>query len=294
MAAGYVLQHRKGHLSRRVQRAMEMLSCCSLCGHNCQVDRFADTGVCGAGPDMELASYGPHYGEEQVLVGRGGSGTVFFARCTLHCMFCQNHDISQGKGRRMTPAQLSDIMLLLQRRGCANINFVSPTHFLPQILQAVDLAAARGLELPLVYNSGGYDSLAGLKLLAGIVDIYMPDMKFADKATALELTGAPDYPAVNRRAVAEMYAQVGPLEVNRGQAAKGLLVRHLVLPGGLAGSEETLAWLANHCPGAGVNVMGQYYPCYRAHGHGVLSRRVSIEEVAGATAVARELGLSLV
>ncbi len=294
MAAGYVQARHKGVLSRRVQQALGMLSCCSLCGHGCQVNRFSTVGKCGAGVDMELASYGAHYGEERVLVGRGGSGTLFFARCTMSCLFCQNHDISQGRGRRVTPAQLAEVMVLLQRQGCANINFVSPTHFLPQILQAVELAAGQGLELPLVYNSGGYDSPAALKLLAGIVDIYMPDMKFAHGPTAQQLTGAGNYPDINRRAVAEMYAQVGQLEVSRGQAVKGLLVRHLVLPGDLAGSGDTLAWLAEHCPGAGVNVMGQYYPCYHAHGHATLGRRVSSEEVGAALAVARELGLNLV
>lgn len=294
MKPGFVCQHQQGLLEKRAEIARRMLKRCGFCARRCGADRFGNVGVCRAGKDMEISGYGPHYGEEDVLVGRQGSGTIFFARCTLHCLFCQNYDTSQGRGQKVSPAQLAEIMLALKNRGCANINLVSPTHYTAQILEAADIAAGQGLDLPLVWNTGGYESPRALKLLDGVVDIYMPDMKFWDEAVARELTGVADYPRVNRQAVAEMYAQVGPLKTEGGLAVRGLLVRHLVLPGGLAGSEQILHWLARECPGAGVNVMGQYYPCYQAHRHPQLSRRVSPAEVAQAVKAALRLGLKLV
>jgi putative pyruvate formate lyase activating enzyme len=214
-----------------------------------------------------VSSYGPHFGEEAPLVGRNGSGTIFFTYCNLHCLFCQNYTISQlGEGSPVESQQLAAMMLSLQERGCHNINLVSPTHVVPYILDALELAAAKGLHLPLVYNSGGYDALETLKLLDGIVDIYMPDMKYADQKIAEELSGIKNYPEINRAAVREMHRQVGDLQLDKqGIAKRGLLVRHLVLPGGLAGSGEVVSFLAREIStNTYLNIMAQYHPCYKA------------------------------
>lgn len=290
---GYLRLHRQAKLAERARLAGAMLEC-RCCAHHCRVDRRSGVGRCRAGLLAEIGGYDLHFGEEDVLVGRGGSGTIFFARCTLNCSFCQNYDLSQQGGTLVEARELAEIMLELQGRGAVNINLVSPTHFIPPILAALVLAAEVGLTIPLVWNTGGYDSLAGLQLLAGVVDIYLPDMKFAEPGIAQELTGATDYPRVNFQAVAQMQAQVGRLKVEGGTAVSGLLVRHLVLPGGLAGSQEVLRNLAVVDPGAYVNVMGQYYPCYKAVGHPLLGQPVSRQEVREAEEYARSLGLNLV
>jgi putative pyruvate formate lyase activating enzyme len=214
-----------------------------------------------------VSSYGPHFGEEAPLVGRHGSGTIFFTYCNLHCAFCQNYTISQlGEGSPVSPEALAGMMLSLQVKGCHNINLVSPTHVVPYILEALALAAAKGLRLPLVYNTGGYDSLETLKLLDGVIDIYMPDMKYSDGQTAQELSDIRDYPEVNQAAVKEMHRQVGDLLTDEsGVATRGLLVRHLVLPDGLAGTEGVVKFLAEEIsPNTYLNVMAQYHPCYHA------------------------------
>lgn len=242
-----------------------------------------------------VSSYGPHLGEEAPLVGRHGSGTIFFTNCNLHCAYCQNYTISQlGYGEPVSSHELARIMLSLQRRHCHNINLVSPTHVVPQILEALEVAAGAGLSLPLVYNTGGYDSLETLRLLDGVVDIYMPDMKYADARVAQELSDAPEYPSVNRAAVKEMHRQVGDLEIDRdGIAQRGLLVRHLVLPEGLAGTRETARFLSTEISSnTYVNVMDQYRPCYRATEFRALGRRPSQEEFEQAVREMREAGLA--
>jgi putative pyruvate formate lyase activating enzyme len=245
-----------------------------------------------------VSSYGPHFGEEDPLRGSRGSGTIFFARCNLQCLFCQNYDISQyGYGEPTTPEQLAAIMLELQDQGCHNINLVSPTHVVAQILSALLIAAQAGLNIPLVYNTGGYDALETLALLDGVVDIYMPDMKYADATIGRQLSGIPDYPQVNRAAVREMHRQVGDLQIDRrGIARRGLLVRHLVLPAGLAGTSEIVRFLASEVSThTYLNLMDQYRPCYRAHQASQfpeLGRRLTPTEYSDALRAANQAGLT--
>jgi len=241
-----------------------------------------------------VSSYGPHFGEEAPLVGRYGSGTIFFTYCNLRCIFCQNYSISQlGNGDAVSREELAMMMLSLQEKGCHNINLVSPTHVVPYILEALELAAGMGLTLPLVYNSGGYDRLETLELLDGIVDIYMPDMKYADEKIAEELSGIKNYPAVNKAAIKEMHRQVGDLEIDHGVAQRGLLVRHLVLPNNLAGTEEVVSFLARKIsPNTYLNIMAQYHPCYKAYDLPQLACSVSEPEFNQAVELAYQQGLS--
>ncbi len=228
-----------------------------------------------------VSSVGPHFGEESVLVGYGGSGTIFFAGCNLGCVFCQNFDISHHRnGREVTIEELAESMLELQNIGCSNINFVTPTHVAPAIAAALELARKKGLTLPTVYNSGGYDSVETLKMLDGFMDIYMPDMKYSDSVAAKQLSDAADYPQTNREAVKEMHRQVGDLQLEKGLATRGLLVRHLVLPENLAGSFETIDFLAEQIsPKTAINVMDQYRPCFKAGAHPKINRRPTFEEI---------------
>jgi putative pyruvate formate lyase activating enzyme len=265
----YLTALKTGALERRANRALEALTHCTLCPRGCGVDRTAgETGICKTGRLAVVSSYNAHFGEETPLVGRNGSGTIFFTHCNLLCNFCQNYEISHmGEGRALDDDQLATIMLDLQQAGCHNINFVTPSHVVPQIIASVLLAAQRGLTVPLVYNCGGYDRMETLRLLDGIVDIYMPDFKFWDAKVAQDTCDAPDYPAVARLALMEMHRQVGDLHIDEasGLACKGLLVRHLVLPGGLAGTAGVIDFLANSLSrNTYVNVMSQYRPCGRS------------------------------
>jgi putative pyruvate formate lyase activating enzyme len=237
----------------------------------------------------------PHFGEESVLVGSGGSGTIFFAGCNLGCVFCQNFDISHHRhGREITIERLAQSMLELQNYGCSNINFVTPTHVIPAIAAAVELAKKGGLTLPIVYNTGGYDLVETLKLLEGFVDIYMPDMKYSDPDVAEELSAAPDYPEVNFAAVKEMHRQVGDLKVKEGLATRGLLVRHLVLPENLAGSFKIIDFLAEQIStSTTINVMDQYRPCYKASSHPKINRRPTVGEIEQVRRYAIEKGLNI-
>ena len=272
-----------------------MLEDCHLCPRHCGVDRLAgESGKCHVSNQALVSSYGPHFGEEAPLVGRHGSGTIFFTYCNLRCAFCQNYTISQlGEGSAVSKEGLAEMMLSLQAKGCHNINLVSPTHVLPYILEALEVAVGGGLHLPLVYNSGGYDSVETLRLLEGIVDIYMPDMKYSDDRIAEQLSGIKDYPRVNRAAVKEMHRQAGDLHIDKqGIAQRGLLVRHLVLPNGLAGTEDTITFLAQEVsPDTYLNVMAQYHPCHQAFDIPQLSRPVSSEEFRHAIELARQQGL---
>ncbi len=284
-----------GELRRRAEQAREMLRDCVGCARHCHVDRLAGQwGSCRTGERAVVSSYFAHFGEEDCLRGWRGSGTIFFSWCNLRCRFCQNYEISQlGEGREVTEEELAAMMLDLQAQGCHNVNLVSPSHVVPQILGALVIAAEAGLCIPIVYNTGGYDSLEALRLLDGVVDIYMPDMKYADEAVARRLSGVPDYPKVNRAAVKEMHRQVGDLVIDeRGVARRGLLVRHLVLPGGLAGTAEIARFLAEEIsPHTYINVMGQYRPAYRAEEFPPLDRPVTPEEVRRAEEIVRAAGL---
>ena len=282
-------------LRERAVRAKELLTKCALCPRQCDVDRTAgELGFCGTGDLAVVASYAPHFGEEPPLVGRSGSGTIFLCGCNLGCIFCQNYDISHLKrGSEVSPEELAAMMLALQKRGCHNINFVTPTHVVPQILDALVVARANGLNVPLVYNCGGYESLETLKFLDGVIDIYMPDVKYSDDAVSEALSRAPDYWEICRAALREMHRQVGDLRTDgEGVATSGLLVRHLVLPEGLAGSCEVMRFLAEEISAdTYVNVMEQYRPCYRADEDGRLTRRISVKEFAQALDEARKHGL---
>ncbi len=284
-----------GELAKRVEQASAMLESCRVCPRRCGVNRLAgEVGKCRTASRAVVCSYGPHFGEEAPLVGRFGSGTIFFTHCNLRCLFCQNYTISQlGEGGEVETEELAAMMLALQVRGCHNINLVTPTHVVPQILAALEFAAARGLSIPLVYNCGGYESLETLKLLDGIVDIYMPDMKYSDERNARRFSGIKDYPAVNRAAVKEMHRQVGDLQINEhGVATRGLLVRHLVLPHGLAGTAEIARFLAQELsPNTYLNVMAQYHPQYKAFRIPLLSRPLLREEFAEAVNIVCEQGL---
>ena len=279
-----------------VQELMDMLGCCVMCPRKCGVNRNAgEVGYCGIGADVRIASAGPHFGEESVLVGRGGSGTIFFAGCNLRCIFCQNYDIShERRGRDVSIEQLASIMLSLQDDGVSNINFVTPSHVAAQIVGAIEIAREKGLRLPTVYNTGGYDSVETLKALEGLIDIYMPDMKYADAKISVELSDAADYPEINRAAVKEMHRQVGYLDVQNGLARRGLLVRHLVLPDHLAGSFEIIDFLAEEIsPHTTVNVMGQYRPCWRANEYPAVNRSPTAGEIAEAIRYAKKKGLNV-
>jgi len=282
--------------SQTVQQLWEQMNPCILCPRKCKVYRSkGELGFCGIGCLPVVSSVGPHFGEESVLVGRGGSGTIFFAGCNLGCIFCQNFDIShQRYGRKVTIEKLAKSMLELQRYGCSNVNFVTPTHVTPAIVAAIELARKKGMSLPTVYNTGGYDSVETLKLLEGYIDIYMPDMKYSDSEVAKELSSAPDYPAVNFAIVKEMHRQVGDLQTEKGLAIRGLLVRHLVLPENLAGSFEIIDLLTEQVsPKTTINVMDQYRPCYNASLYPKINRRPILEEIGCVRRYAIEKGLTV-
>jgi putative pyruvate formate lyase activating enzyme len=292
----YLETHRRGLLTAKVAAAYEILSQCNLCPRNCLVDRHhGERGLCRTGDQPVVTSYSAHFGEEDPLVGQHGSGTIFFTHCNLFCIFCQNYEISHGgEGEEVSIPDLAAMMILLQKRGCHNINFVTPSHQVYQILEALVPAINAGLNVPLVYNTGGYDALETLRLLDGVIDIYMPDFKFWDPAVAQDLCQAEDYPEIARQALKEMHRQVGDLVVDdNGVARRGLLVRHLVLPDGLAGTKEIMEFLAQEIsPNTYVNVMGQYRPCGRAQEHPSLRKFLTALEHDQAQQNAREAGLT--
>jgi len=291
----YLKLYEEGILQERIAQAKEILKACCLCPRECRVDRLAgEKGYCRTGALAVVSSYNPHFGEEDPLVGTGGSGTIFFTYCNLLCLFCQNYEISHlGEGREVTDEHLAKIMLGLQEIGCHNINFVTPSHVVAQILAALPRAIAGGLRIPLVYNTGGYDAVATLKILDGIVDIYMPDLKFMEEEVANRFCQARDYPEKAKTAIKEMHRQAGDLVLNsRGIAERGLLIRHLVLPGGLAGTREAMRFLAREIsPQTYVNVMAQYHPCGQGAEYPPLNRRITQTEYKEALDIAREEGI---
>jgi putative pyruvate formate lyase activating enzyme len=289
------LQLGKKEFEQRIRAAFKMLAPCRLCPRKCGVDRPAgEKGVCGAGAVPEVSSANLHHGEEPALSGWRGSGTIFFAHCNLRCVFCQNYPISQlGHGNETDSSGLAEMMIGLQHDGAHNINFVTPTHMVPWILEAVLLARAQGLKIPLLYNAGGYESLEALKLLNGIIDIYLPDMKYSDNQVAKKYSNAPDYVEVNRAAIKEMHRQVGDLVTDdTGIAGRGLIIRHLVLPEGRAGTEGIMKFIAEEvsCKTA-ISLMSQYFPAHRAREFPELCRRISESEYARAEQAMAEQGL---
>jgi putative pyruvate formate lyase activating enzyme len=291
----YLALHASGELRRRADESVRALARCEICPRNCRVDRLADRAkVCSTGRLARVSSYFPHFGEEDCLRGTRGSGTIFFSFCNLKCVFCQNHDASQGgDGDEVTPARLAAMMLELQAIGCHNINFVTPEHVVPEILEALPLAIDGGLRLPLVYNTSAYDSMESLRWMDGVVDIYMPDFKVWTKASAIRYLKAKDYRDVACRVIREMHRQVGALDVGEdGLARRGVLVRHLVMPGLLAETREIFRFLAEEVsPDTYVNVMGQYRPEYRTSEYPEIHRRPTAEEMADARRAFAEAGL---
>jgi putative pyruvate formate lyase activating enzyme len=261
---GYLEVYQRGELERRAEEAVASLACCRVCPRDCGVDRLRDQRMaCKVGRRARVSSHFPHFGEEDCLRGWNGSGTIFFSFCNLRCVFCQNWETSQeGEGRELDARELAGLMLDLQRRGCHNINFVTPEHVVPQILEALLVAIPAGLRLPLVYNTSAYDSMESLRWMEGVVDIYMPDFKYWRPESAARVLKARDYPEVARRVIAEMHRQVGPLVFDQeGLARRGLLVRHLVMPGALDETDEILGWIARELgPDTYLNVMDQYRP----------------------------------
>jgi len=291
----YIELDEKGDLAKRIRSLNEILSECSLCPRRCGVNRIqAELGYCGAGSELTVSSVFPHFGEEAPLVGYRGSGTIFLTHCNLRCVFCQNYDISHlGRGERTSPSQMASYMMRLQELGCHNINFVTPTHYVPQIVASLPEAIDLGLKLPLVYNCSGYESLEVIKLLDGIIDIYMPDAKYAGEEPAKRFSNAPDYPHVLKEVLKEMYRQVGDLHMDEdGIAEKGLLIRHLVMPGNLGGTEDIMKFIAEEISrDSYVNVMQQYRPEHKSFDYPELSRRITYDEYLGAVKTARRFGL---
>ncbi len=273
----------------------KLLNPCQLCPRECKVNRLkGETGNCKAGLRPKVSSYHQHFGEEFCLVGRFGSGTIFFTHCNLHCIYCQNYDISQlGLGREISIEVLAQMMLDLQELGCHNINLVTPTPWVPQIIEASAIAQENGLHLPIVYNCGGYESIKTLKLLEGIIDIYMPDIKYGNNENGEKYSKVPDYWDAVRQALKEMHRQVGDLIIEDGIATKGLIIRHLVLPNNLAASESVFEFIASEISkNSFINVMDQYHPSYRANEYRELNRRISPEEYRNTLRILEQFGLS--
>ncbi|HTN68179.1 MAG TPA: radical SAM protein [Dysgonamonadaceae bacterium] len=293
----YLKTLEKGDLSKKVEDAKKHINNCNLCPHKCGVNRIEKVGICKASHRAIVSSYGPHMGEERVLVGHRGSGTIFFGYCNLSCVYCQNYELSAyGEGNTVSNEELAQMMLSLQNHyGCHNINLVTPTHFVTNILEAVYLAARSGLKLPIVYNSGGYESLETLRLLEGVIDIYMPDFKYSSTESGKRYSKVPDYPKRAKEALKEMDRQVGDLKVNsKNIAYSGLLIRHLMLPGGLEDSKEVLEFIKEELsPNVLVNLMNQYYPSHKAFEYKEISKRLDYMEYKEAYNYGKELGLRL-
>jgi putative pyruvate formate lyase activating enzyme len=292
---GYLVQYENGELRKKIDEALKRLEECVMCPRRCKVNRLAgETGVCRTGRFSVVSSYDPHFGEEGPLVGNGGSGTIFFTHCNLHCVFCQNYSIShEGAGIEIPDEQLAAMMVSLQKQGCHNINFVTPSHVVAPILAALPIAIEKGLHVPLVYNSSGYDSVDTIKLFDGVIDIYMPDFKFWSRDSARRFAKAPDYPERAWDAIKEMHRKVGDLEIDsRGIAQRGLLVRHLIMPGGLGETKEILQFLAAAISiNTYVNIMDQYHPCGKAYEYPEIARPLDHDAYEEAMKIAKEAGL---
>lgn len=291
----YISLYEKGDLEKRIDLLMEILKECRLCPRKCEVNRLnGEVGYCKAPSELMVSSAFPHFGEEPPLVGFHGSGTIFLTHCNLRCVFCQNHDIShEGRGEHLTSSDMARAMRRLQDLGCHNINFVTPTHYAPQIIASLPEAIEMGLKLPIVYNCSGYESLEVIQLLEGIVDIYMPDAKYMDEKQSQMYSNAPDYPGVLKTVLKEMHRQVGDLKINSSCIAeRGLLIRHLVMPNGVASSEKVLRFIAEEISvHSYVNIMAQYRPEYRAFDHPDISRRITQKEYLEAIQMARRFNL---
>lgn len=293
----YLNSYKNGTLAEKVKEAYSLLGKCCLCARNCSANRInGEKGFCGHTDKAVISSYGPHFGEETPLVGHNGSGTIFIASCNLLCVFCQNYDIShQNSGFEMTPEKIAEIMISLEKRGCHNINLVTPSHQLPFLIDAIQIAIPKGLKAPVVWNCGGYESMKALNLLDGIVDIYMPDFKFWGKDSSRKYCQAEDYPEIARAAIKEMHRQVGNLSMDdHGIAKRGLLIRHLVMPDDVCQTENILRWIAEEISSdTYVNVMNQYRPCYKASLYREINRQLSDREYLNAVLAGKECKLRI-
>ncbi len=283
-------------LQKRIEAAYLLLESCHVCPRECGVNRLKNDklGFCRSGLNPVISSVSPHHGEEPPLSGTRGSGTIFFTNCNLRCQYCQNYPISQmGNGAERSPGELACQMLWLQEQGCHNLNLVTPTHFMPQILKSLGIARERGFSLPIVYNTSGYESVESLRLLDGIVDIYLPDMRYSDEAAARKYSVAPGYPEINRAAIREMYRQVGNLILDEyGIAKRGVIIRHLVLPHGLSGTEGVMEFLAEEISkNVYISLMSQYFPAFKANAMKELSRRITADEYEDARRIMEKYGL---
>jgi len=291
----YMNLFEKGELEQRIRLLKEFLQECHLCPRQCRINRLkGEVGYCEAGSELMISSAFPHFGEERPLVGYHGSGTIFLTHCNLRCVFCQNYDISHlGRGEPITLSEMARAMLRLQELGCHNINFVTPTHYAPQIAESLLEAIRMGLQLPIVYNCSGYESIEVIQLLEGIVDIYMPDAKYMDEEYSKQFSNAPDYPDVLRKVLKEMHRQVGDLNINSmGIAERGLLIRHLVMPRDVSSSEVILKFIAEEISvHSYVNIMDQYRPEYRSHDYPEISRRITQKEYVEAIQFAKRFHL---
>jgi putative pyruvate formate lyase activating enzyme len=291
----YIHLYEKGELNQRIQLLKEFLKECRLCPRECRVNRLnGEVGYCKAPSELMVSSVFPHFGEEAPLVGYHGSGTIFLTHCNLRCIFCQNYDISHlGRGERITSSEMAKVMVRLQELGCHNINFVTPTHYAPQIVASLPEAIEMGFRLPIVYNCSGYEAIEVIRVLEDVVDIYMPDAKYMDERFSKQFSNAPDYPEVLTKVLKEMHRQVGDLKTNsKGVAERGLLIRHLVMPNGVSSSQMVLKLIAEEISlHSYVNIMDQYRPEYRAHDHPEISRRITHKEYLEVVQMARHFRL---
>lgn len=292
----YLNLYEESKLSQRINKIRYIISDCQLCPHKCEVDRTeGEKGICESDSRIKIASFGPHYGEEKPLVGDKGSGTIFFSNCNLECVYCQNYEISHyGNGRFVTPERLAEIMINLQKKGCHNINLVTPTHMVYGILKALKIAIQKGLDIPLVYNSGGYESISTLKLLDGIIDIYMPDIKYGDSKKAKKYSNAPNYFETAKKAILEMHRQVGDLKTGNGIAVKGLIIRHLVLPNNISDSEKVIDFIAQKVSKyTFFNLMEQYYSSFKVDQYDKLNKKIDYTRFKRLINYAQQQGLDM-
>jgi len=292
----YLESYQKGKLGKIIEKTFKLLESCCICPRSCKVNRLKnDRGFCKTGLRPRVCSFMPHHGEEPPISGSQGSGTIFFSHCNMACIYCQNYEFSQlGEGREVGFEELAEFMLQLQNMDCHNINLVTPTHIMPQILKALSIAIPKGLKLPIVYNTGGYELPEMIKILDGIVDIYLPDMRYADNNMAIKYSAAPDYPKYNQETLREMHRQVGIAKMNNeGIIKRGVIIRHLVLPNNISGTDKLMEFIARELSkDTYISLMSQYFPCYRATQFKEISRRISYQEYQDAKMSMQRYGLS--
>ena len=291
----YLESYKNGNLSKAIDKAFDLLESCSICPRKCKVNRLNDKrGFCRIGLKPKVCSFMPHHGEEPPISGRHGSGTIFFAGCNMSCVYCQNYEFSQlDEGREVEFEELATFMLHLQALGCHNINLVTPTHVMPQFLKSLSIAIAKGLKIPIVYNTGGWELAEIINLLDGIVDIYLPDMRYADNDMAIKYSSAPDYHKLNQEAVKEMHRQAGIAQIDKeGVIKRGLIIRHLLLPNGISGTDEVMKFIAEEISkDTYISLMSQYFPCHKASQFKEISRRIAYQEYEDAVATMEKHGL---